>query len=464
MAWLFNLFYLLLLAVASPWLVIPSLRTGKYRSGLGERFFGLVPPRDSQRKCVWLHAVSLGEVNLLQTLLEHVERDYPDWDVVISSTTATGYATAKKKYSPRQVFYAPFDFNWAVGNVLRRIRPDVLLLAELEVWPNLLRAAKAQGTKVAVINGRLGERSFQGYRRLSWLLQSTFARIDVVAAQTEQYAERFLALGCPAERVGVTGSLKFDGAQFDRNNAATRRLAKLAGIDAAADVVFLAGSTQAPEESLALDVFERFASEFPQLKLILVPRHPERFAEVAQLLDRRGIAWRRRSELDDIPANSATMPRVLLVDAVGELAAWWGQAKIAFVGGSLGSRGGQNMIEPAAYGAAVSFGPNTWNFRDVVSLLLANDAAAVVHDAAGLSQFVQRCLSEPDYAERLGHRAALLVREQQGATQQTMKLLEPLLRGKEPAALRVDLRQRVASARHFQPAASSTAGRRRPSA
>lgn len=463
--WLLNLAYLALLAVASPWLIYQALRNGKYREGWGERFLGRVPPRESGRRCVWLHAVSLGEVNLLQTILQHIEREHPDWDVVISSTTATGYAQAKKRYAPRPVFYAPLDFSWAVHNVFRRLQPDLLVVAELEVWPNLLKAASQLGVPVAVINGRLGEKSHLGYRRLRWLVQSTFARLDLVAAQTEEYAQRFRDLGCLPQHVHVTGSLKFDGAQADRGNSATARLARLAGIQTD-DIVFLAGSTQAGEEAVALNVFQHFADIYPQLKLILVPRHPERFNEVAQLLDRRGTAWQRRSALDervaqvalqpgstggitqDFPpvgivgslfqsqmdasgcapfASKQGYPRVLLVDAVGELAAWWGLAQIAFVGGSLGSRGGQNMIEPAAYGTAVCFGPNTWNFRDVVALLLQNEAAVVVRDQSELQQFVGRCLAESSYRDDLGQRAASVVRQQQGATEQTMRLLRPLM-------------------------------------
>lgn len=434
MAWLLNLVYLAIMACAAPWLLYSALRKGKYREGWSERFLGWVPVRDSQRRCVWLHAVSVGEVNLLQTILAGIEREYPDWDVVISSTTAAGYALAKKRYAPRSVCYAPLDFSWAVNNVLKRVRPDLLLLAELEVWPNLLRAAKRQGVHVVVVNGRLGEQSCRGYRRLRWLVRPTFASIDFVAAQSEVYANRFRDLGCPANRVHVTGSLKFDGAQSVRGNPITQRLAKLADI-ARDDVVFLAGSTQAPEEGLALAAFEKLSTEFPRLKLILVPRHPERFREVAGLLDRRGLAWQRRSALtcsEFGPANVATdqrtePPRILLVDAVGELGAWWGTAQIAFVGGSFGKRGGQNMIEPAAYGAAVSFGPNTWNFRDVVTLLTSNKAAVVVNNGDELERFVRRCLMQPGYAAELGRRAAQLVQQQQGATQQTMQLLKNLI-------------------------------------
>jgi len=189
--------------------------------------------------------------------------------------------------------------------------------------------------------------------------------------------------------------------------------------------VFLAGSTQEPEEALALDTYRRLSAARPRLRLILVPRHPARCEEVAQLLDRAGLPWQRRSRLDqhDVVAGA----RILLVDTVGELGGWWGVAHIAFVGGSLGQRGGQNMIEPAAYGAAVCFGPNTRNFRDVVALLLRNNAASVVGDGGELTAFVQRCLTDPDWAGDLGSRARQLVAEQRGATARTVELLATVL-------------------------------------
>ena len=216
-----------------------------------------------------------------------------------------------------------------------------------------------------MINGRLSQHSFQGYRRVRWFVSRLLSQIDVLAVQDESYAERFRALGARPEAVNVTGSMKYDGAQTDSDNPATRCLAALAGIEPN-DIVFLAGSTQEPEESIALEVFRRLSPDWPQLRLIIVPRHPERFESVAQMLDASGIAWQRRTALVVPPlggmppkGGTTSAARVLLVDVVGELGAWWGTAQIAFVGGSLGNRGGQNMIEPAAYGAAISFGPNT---------------------------------------------------------------------------------------------------------
>jgi 3-deoxy-D-manno-octulosonic-acid transferase len=446
MPYLLNLVYLLLVLLASPWLLYRAARTGRYREGYAQKFLGLTPRRISQNPCLWLHAVSVGEVNLLAPLLKWIQQQRPGWECVVSTTTLTGMTLARKKYPHLTVFYCPLDFSWAVRAAMRRVRPSVLVLAELELWPNLVRAASEHGARVAVINGRLSPHSFRGYRRIRPLVRWLLGRIDLLAVQDATYAERFLGLGARPETVHVTGSMKFDGAETERGNPTTRRLRTLAGI-ADEDVVFLAGSTQEPEEAAALEVFRRLSPQWPRLRLVLVPRHPERFEAVARLLDLSGLAWQRRSRLGRSEGPSATgvspvgracstgetpvaptvAPRILLVDSVGELGAWWGAAHVAFVGGSLGNRGGQNMIEPAAYGAAVSFGPNTRNFRDIVAMMLDRQAAVVVRDADELAAFIRMVLETPQNAAELGRRAQALVAEQLGATQRTFDLLSGLV-------------------------------------
>ena len=452
MPYLLNGIYLTLLLLAAPLLAWRSLRTGKYRQGWAAKFWGSVPMRTGDRPCVWLHAVSVGEVNLLRPLVDELCRRHADWELVISTTTRTGFELANTRYAGHTVFYSPMDFSWVVNRAMRRIRPSLLVLAELELWPNLISAAKAHGARVAIVNGRLSERSFRGYRRLRPIIARLLARLDVVAVQNAEYAERFLALGAREQNVYVTGSIKFDGAATDRHNSATLHMRALAGIEDD-EVVFLAGSTQEPEERLAIETYRQLANVYPRLRLILVPRHQERFEEVARLLEESGLGWQRRTKLEESAertgaertgnagrgARSAERKtrqehaRVLLVDKIGELGAWWGAARAAFVGGSLGTRGGQNMIEPAAYGAAVSFGPRTSNFRDVVAMLLAADAAVVVRNGDELTAFIRQCLAEPDFAERLGQRAQRVVLAQLGATSRTIDLLDSLLETTSPS-------------------------------
>lgn len=420
-SWLLNVFYLALVAICAPFILWAAVRTGKYRAGYGQKIFGLVPRRESDKPCVWLHAVSVGEVNLIATTLGRLRTAHPDWEFVVSTTSRTGYELARTKYSDLTVFYCPLDFSWAVRRALARVRPTLLVLAELELWPNLILAAKEQGARVAILNGRMSDHSFPGYLRLRPLVAKLLAQIDLIAAQDDESASRFRALGAPVGRIHVTGSLKYDGAQTERANPKTTALRELAGF-ADDDVVFLAGSTQEPEERYALNAYRTLAVAHPRLRLVLVPRHPERFEAVAEMLASSGVECQRRSALS--VENSA--PRVLLVDTVGELGAWWGTAAMAFVGGSFGPRGGQNMIEPAAYGAAVSFGPNTRNFRDIVAALVAADGAVVVRNAEELTGFIARCLDDPAWAAALGANAQALVRSQLGATERTLRLLESL--------------------------------------
>ncbi len=453
--WFFNLAYGLLLCLLSPILIYRMFKHGKYRRGFRQKFLGRVPRRErilhekkgSQNKparIVWFHAVSVGEVNLLGPLFRRIEEARPDWCCILSTTSATGMELAQKLYGNKlTVFYCPLDFSWAVNTALQRVEPAMLVLAEQELWPNLIDTAQKRGVKIAVVNGRMSE---TGYRRYLWirpLIASMLRKIDSLAVQSETYAGWFHHLGMPSDRIRITGSMKFDGARFDRANPETRTCRELAGISAA-DIVFLAGSTQSPEEAFAVETYENLKSDFPDLRLIIVPRHPERFDEVAAMLEEKGVLWERRSSLQatkDTPdsadsepgmitgesSRKSVRPRILLVDTIGELGAWWGTAAIAFVGGSMGTRGGQNMIEPAAYGAAVCFGPNTKNFRDIVDLMLRQNAARIVHDQREIEQFVRLCLTNQVERESLGRNARELVRQQIGATDRTLAMLEELL-------------------------------------
>lgn len=422
---LLDLVYVLVLAAFSPLLAWVAWRKGKYREGWSEKFLGRVPQRDSSVPCLWLHAVSVGEVAILRTLIPALQSRFEGWQMVVSTTTKTGRDLLRRQHPDLVSFYCPLDFSWATNAAMRRLRPQALVLVELELWPNLIRAAKLTGAKVLVVNGRLSEKSFRGYSRIGWMVRRMLRHVDTIAVQDDRYLQRFLQLGALPSKTHVTGSIKFDGAELERDNPLTRDLAAWWQIDPT-DQILVAGSTQDPEERLALEAYGKLREDVPTARLILVPRHPDRFDEVAALLAASPHSWCRRSQSGDGDSNQRT--DVLLVDTIGELRAWWGTALAGFVGGSLGSRGGQNMIEPSAYGVAVCFGPRTQNFRDVVQLLLAAEAASVVRDGKELEAFWRRCLNDPAFASERGTRARQVVLSQTGATQRTVTELERVLK------------------------------------
>jgi 3-deoxy-D-manno-octulosonic-acid transferase len=426
-----NAIYVATLLFFCPLLIYRWARTGKYREGWDEKLWGNAPLRIGNQPCLWLHAVSVGEVLLLGPLIREMSRRRPGWEIIVSTTTSTGLAVARRTYPDLVTFYAPLDFSWSTRRAVERIRPTVLALVELELWPNLIRTAKRAGAKVAIINGRLSARSYRGYRRLGMLLHSTLAQIDAVSAQNDEYANRFVGLGVPENRVRITGSVKFDGLESDRDNARTRELRRILGLSAT-DVVFVAGSTMEGEEAAAFAAYATARQRHPSLRLILVPRHAERFERVAEWLERQGETVIRRSILAAPEGLRRSRPRgqppVILIDTIGELSAVWGLADVAFVGGSLlPGRGGQNMMEPAAYGAAVMFGPHTSNFRDIVEQLLRRDAARRVLDAEDLAHGLLADLEDPETAAARGAAARRLVLAQHGAAVRTVAELDRLV-------------------------------------
>tara|TARA_R110002095_G_scaffold105964_7_gene92758 strand:+ start:23724 stop:24989 length:1266 start_codon:yes stop_codon:yes gene_type:complete len=404
----------------------------KYRSGLDQKLLGSLPVRDSSEPCFWFHAVSVGEVLQLPPLLEELAAQNPEVEFVISTTTHTGYAVAKEKFPQHCICYFPLDFSWAVSRALRRIQPTAVFLVEMELWPNFVLAADQLKIPVSIINGRLSENSFRGYQKIRALVGPLLNRLHLIAVQTETYAERFANLRGNSEGIHVTGSIKFDGIQVERDDPLTDELRNTFQLKTS-ETILVVGSTQSPEERIALDVYLEARKRFPQLRLILVPRHQERFEEVAGLVKRYGLPLIRRSHQsrEDVgsvlPFSTSGQPAICLLDTLGELKACWGLAAFAFVGGSLTKRGGQNMIEPAGFGAALMFGPNTWNFKDVVDALIQHRAATVVQDQGELLDTLVDWLEDPESARKQGVRAQTFVLNQRGATSRTVELIAPLV-------------------------------------
>lgn len=418
---LLDLVYLIALFALSPWLAWRAARTGRYRAELAAKLLGRVTVRNPDKRPVaWFHAVSVGEVNLLGTLVPAFRRAHPEWHVVVSATTDTGLAEARKRFADTDVIAWPFDFTWAVRAALRAVNPSLVVLTESELWPNFLAAARERGTPVIVANARMSPRSYRRLRRFAGVARRLLYRnVSAFAVQEAEYAERLIGLGVPREKVTVTGSIKYDGALKPRDTPATAKLRAALG---PAPLVWLAGSTHAPEESLVLRAFARLRERFPQLRLILVPRHPDRFEEVARLVEASGLPFARRSQMN---APLPEMPAMVLLDTVGELGAAWGLADVGFTGGSLdGVRGGQSMIEPAGYGVPCVFGPHVWNFKDAAKRLVEVGGAVMVPDANALELELANLISDADLRARMGAVARELVTRQQGATAATLAVLD----------------------------------------
>ncbi|MEZ6134715.1 MAG: 3-deoxy-D-manno-octulosonic acid transferase [Pirellulaceae bacterium] len=430
--WLRNTIYLAALLLASPWIAYRAVRTGRYLRSWRQQLFGLRPasgvPAVHGRR-IWLHGVSVGEVQLLKPLWEALSRENPECQFALSTTTETGMELAAKCYPESvQKFYFPLDFSWAVGRTLKTLKPSLIVLGELEVWPNLIDMAAHHDIPLVVVNGRLSDRSFRGYRRFHRWTEPIFSKLNLVAAQSETYAQRFIECGTPAERVETTGSFKFDNVAFERDTPEVRQLRELVGLTPG-HRVWVVGSTQAGEELPACQAFAVARQHEPALRLIVVPRHKERFDEVAIDLQSTGLRVLRRSSLSQPgrPGSASADWDVLLVDTIGELRWWWGTADLALVGGSFGKRGGQNMLEPAAYGINVAFGPNTSNFRDIVGLLLAADAATQLDSLEEIRPWLLRELADPLPGKERGQRAQRLIAQQQGALDRTVLCLQKCL-------------------------------------
>lgn len=426
------LLYSVLLAVAvvlgSPYWAYEMLRHGKYRRGLRQRL-GFVPHRfrDAGRSSIWVHAVSVGEVLAVSELVQRLRASFPDTSIVVSTTTDTGQKLAATRFGAENVFYFPLDFAFAARRWMRALRPKLVVVAETEFWPNLLRAAKENGAGVAIVNARISDRSLPGYRRWRKPLRRVLAGIDLFLAQTKEDAARLVEIGAPADRVAVSGNLKYDIPPATAPAIVEVLRAALAG--SGAGPVLVCGSTVDGEEELLLNAFAAVLSKFPYAVMVLAPRHPQRFEEVAELLSKPGIPFFRRSQWNGGPLAG----RVLLIDTIGELASLYALADVAFVGGSLAPLGGHNIIEPAQYGAAIIVGPHTENFREIVSMFQSKSAVKVV-DVENLNRGLVDLLADDSERRSLGNRAAETLQSQRGATAVTLARLEALVRTDERKA------------------------------
>ena len=411
------------LIAALPWWLWQMARSGKYRAGLSERF-GVVPKRlllVPGKPIIWVHAVSVGEVLALAGLINLLRNQNPTHRLVISTTTATGQKLARERFGENDVFYFPLDFSFAIRPYLRQLRPELVVVAETEFWPNFLRLAKKSGAHVVVVNGRISDRSFPRYRRAKTLLRPVLTNVDRFLTQSEVDRGRMIEIGALPDRVIVSGNLKFD-IKAPKVSALIGQL-QVTIKNSAATPVIVAGSTVDGEEPIVLEAFQRILKWHPNATLILAPRHPERWPQVVDLLRATGLPWYRRSEwTSDTPIAGG----IFLLDSIGELAALYHLATVAFVGGSLVPRGGHNILEPAHYGVPIVVGPHNENFRDIVEQFTRAGAVDIIERAKFADELLRLIDTEQKRA-LLGRHALEVVRANSGATARTAEVLAGFL-------------------------------------
>jgi 3-deoxy-D-manno-octulosonic-acid transferase len=422
---LLDFVYLIACIIASPWLVYRLCASG--RRDFAARFgFGLGLGLPS---CIWLHGSSAGEVSVLRTLVAALERDHPDTPLVISAFTGTGLATARRLYPRHRVVPLPADLSFVVARFFDRFNPRLLVIAESEFWPNLLRVAHGRGVPAALVNGKMSAKSFRVHTRTR-LVPSVLAKFALLAVQTAEHAQRLRALGVPATRLHVTGNMKYDLAQPGAGAERGRELRAVLGF-APTDVVLIGGSLHDGEDEALLDAYAAARAANSDTALIIVPRYPADAPAVEERARTRGFAVTRKTAVDGGTATPPGRSGVLLVDTVGELGRLYALADLAFVGGSLfyrgANKGGHNLKEPAIFAVPVVFGPYNFSFKETVDDLLAADAGTLVRDAAELRAAIVALVADHGERRALGQRAQRVVDLGRGATERNYALLAQLL-------------------------------------
>ncbi|MDY7009559.1 MAG: 3-deoxy-D-manno-octulosonic acid transferase [Planctomycetota bacterium] len=428
-----NILYALALVASSPIWLMRMFRHGKYRRDFSQRL-GLSPRLYGLQPVIWIHGVSVGEVNAAKALVAEIHSQLPDYRVVITSTTDTGLAAAERLFAPaHRVFRWPMDFTFAVSAAVRRVRPGMVILTEGDVWPNFVRECRRRKIPVLIVNARLGPRKgFPRYRLVRPLAGRLFNSLTAIGVQHETYAEMFRSLGVREEKLFVTGMMKYDTAEIAGGVAGTDALAAAIGISPD-DKLLVAGGTGRGEEQIVLDAFAEVIREHPGVRLAIVPRKPERFDEVARLISTCGFTLIRRSEHLEESSKELPAGAIILGDTMGELRKFYALAYAVFVGRSLVPEGGSDMIEAAALAKPVAFGPHTFNFPQAETMVAAGCARRVA-DTGELAGVWTGWLDNPAVAADMGGDARQFVQSQTGATRRNVELICRILGRNPPLA------------------------------
>jgi 3-deoxy-D-manno-octulosonic-acid transferase len=431
---IYNIVFILFFVFSSPYYFWKMWRRGNWRRKFFERFgFYSDAFKESIRAkpTVWFHAVSVGEVNICVRLVRELLPIMKGFKVVVSTTTSTGMDGLVKSL-PQEVekIYYPVDGFFSVRRAFNAIRPSFIVIVEAEIWPNFLWRARDTGAPVFLVNARLSERSFSGYSRFGFLFRELFGSFAAVGCQDENDKQRLVALGCPQNRVFITGNLKFDASLAPSvSKVDAKSLLSKLGIEPSAPVI-IGGSTHNGEEEILGRIFLHLKKHWKNLFLILVPRHFERTGDVAAVLNRLGISYILRTEVDSKPAIEPGSIQCLLVNTTGELKDFYRCATVVFVGKSLTAEGGQNPIEPAALGKPIVFGKNMQNFAAIAKILLKREAAMQVNDESELESAISKLLQDREFADKLGKNALKVIEENSGAVDKTVSMMLKVLEEK----------------------------------
>ena len=415
---LYNILLVLLTLLLSPFILFKLVTVPKYRGGISQKLGRI---RKSVQKAIrgtrpiWIHAVSVGEVMAAHPLVRELKKKYPDRKLILSTVTVTGNHTAHQRVPEADaVFFFPFDFPWIVRRVIREINPAVVLVAETELWPNFFRELKREGIPSAVVNGRISPHSFKNYIKFKTFFRQVFSHVTIFCMQSADDAARIKDIGAPQEKVIITGNLKFDQ-KIPEKQPSPVQMPK-------GSKVITAGSTHRGEEAALLEIFRRLREKFPELILIIAPRHPERFDEVSGLINKAGYECQRRTRL------KGTIKDVLLLDTIGELRTFYGICDLAFVGGSLVRVGGHNLLEPAAMKKPVIFSRYMFNFKEISEALISAGGGILVRDKEELYVQADKLLSDKNYAQQIGDKAFTVIESNSGATKRTIDAIGRLIR------------------------------------
>lgn len=419
-----RIIYSFILYLLTPFVVLRlfflGFRNPDYRDRWAERF-GFPDKIVLQNKVIWVHAVSVGEVQAARPLVNNLLQEYSNCKILITTMTPTG-ADCVKQYFAGEVkhLYLPYDLPASVKRFISVINPAILLVMETELWPNLFHYCQASDVPVVIVNARMSENSACGYRRFSWLTRSTLGSISLIIAQGQKDAERLIALGADKDKVNVTGNLKFD---INLPHSVTEQAQALRRYLSVNRAVWIAASTHEGEEKIILDAFDKVLEKHSQCLLVIVPRHPERSTSVKELCSRRNLRVLCKSENKECDESI----QVFILDSLGELPMFYAAADVAFVGGSLTEVGGHNMLEPASLGVPVIMGPHVFNFQEISQLLLDEDAAWKVNDPDELSGRVSCLLDDANLRHSTGERGRTIVLKNRGNVEKIMKLIRKFL-------------------------------------